>query len=168
MSSLLPCDYAHVLPEVFINLYYFGAPLRPSLYKVWGNSEEVRRHTGLLTIDRNAQDAVFSVTHMIHSPRVSRPLGVQLPIATTICGCNWDPVDGSWLFATEHQNGQESIFSYRSSCCGVVLHAAIFPGRRRSVRRNDTLFTEEDWNPETRNMEFKESTMVRMKVYVSA
>jgi hypothetical protein len=166
--SLLPCDYTHILPELFVNLYYFGAPLRPTLYKVWGKSEEVMTHTGLLTIDRNAQEAPFTITHLIYAPRISRPLGVQLPIATTICGCNCAPADGSWIFQQEYQNGRESIFSYRSSCCRVVLHVAIFPGRRRMVNRNDMTFVEEDWNPETRSLDFKESTMVRMKVYVGA
>lgn len=130
-------------------------------------SEEARKHTGLLTMDRNSQEAAFSVTRIVHSPKASRPLGVQLPSATTICGCNWDPIEGSWIFIKENLLAGESLFRYRSSCCGVVLLAAIFPGRRRSIVRNGTLFVEEDWNSEIRSFDFKESTMVRMKVYVS-
>lgn len=151
-----------------MNLYYFGAALRPSLYKVWGQSEEGREHTGLLVIDRNAQEEQFSVTHLMHSPPTSRPLGVQLPIATTICGCPSDPPGGSWSYVKERQNGRETIFSYNSSCCRLVLHVAIFPGRRRRIDKNDTFFVEEDWNPDARALDFKESTMVRMVVQVSS
>lgn len=125
--SFLPCNYTHILPELFINLYYIGAPLRVSLYKVWGMSEEARRHAGLLSIERNAQELSFSVTHLMYSPRTSRPLGVDLPIVTTVCGRNWDPAKGFWIFSKECPNGKESIFTYKSSCCGLMLHVAVFP-----------------------------------------
>jgi hypothetical protein len=64
-------------------------------------------------------------------------------------------------------NGRESIFVYRSDCCKVVLQVAIFPSRRRTIIRNGTVFVEENWNVATRSFDFKESTMVRMKVLVS-
>jgi hypothetical protein len=168
-GSLLLCDYAHILPELFLNLYYFGTDLRPSLYKVWGKSAEVQKHTGLLIIDRKAKELPFSITKLLHSPPVSRPLGVQLPIASSICGCYSGFTDeGTWIFRKEVPNGRESIFLYQSGCCGVELQVAIFPGRRRTICRSGTIFTEEDWDVASRSFEFRECTMVRMMVFVSA
>ncbi|KAG9083459.1 hypothetical protein FRC06_004524 [Ceratobasidium sp. 370] len=160
-GAILPCDYAHMLPELFLNIYYFGTDLRPSLYKVWGKSEEVRTHTGLLAIDRKTRETSFSITKLLHSERASRPLGVQLPDSSSICGC-WSGQEG-WIYRKEFPNGRESIFTYQSECCGVEIHVAVFPSRRRTIKKNDTTFTEEDWNPDTLAFDFKESTMVRMK-----
>jgi hypothetical protein len=167
--SLLLCDYAHIFPELFLNLYYFGGDLRPSLYNVWGKSEEVRKHTGLLSIDRREKQGQFSIPKLLHSPPGSRPLGVHLPIASSICGCCSHSTDeGTWVLKKRDvPNGRESIFVYRSQCCGVELQVAIFPYRRRTICKNGTVFTEEDWNFATRSFEFKESTMVRMKVLMS-
>ncbi|KAG9099552.1 hypothetical protein FRC06_005155 [Ceratobasidium sp. 370] len=161
--SILLCDYAHILPEIFLNLYYFGADLRPSLYKVWGKSAEVMTHTGLLTIDRKAKDLPFSITKLLHSPLDVRPLGVQLPSASSVCGCfSDDDDDGTWVLKKQAVIGPESIFVYQSACCGVGLQLAVFPSRRRMIKRNDIMFTEEDWDPETQSFQFVESRMVRM------
>ncbi|KAG8736718.1 hypothetical protein FRC10_009027 [Ceratobasidium sp. 414] len=165
-TSVLPCDYAHVLPELLFNLYYFGADLRSSLYKVWGKSEEVRTHTGLVTIDRQTTGTPFSITKLLHSQPDSRPLGVQLPSAWSVCGCPSDEdQDGVWIYGKEVHNVGESIFLYRTKCCGVQLQVAVFPGRRRTINRNGTIFTEESWNPDSRSFDFRESTMVRMKIF---
>jgi hypothetical protein len=156
------------LPELLLNLYYFGTDLRPSLYKVWGKSEEVRKHTGLLIFDRKVKEMPFSITKVQHAPILSRPLGVHLPTKLSICGCNSARDDeGTWIHKREVPNGRESIFIYRSACCATELQVAIFPGRRRTIQRNDTLFVEEDWNVASRSFDFKECAMVRMKVFVS-
>ncbi|KAG9085388.1 hypothetical protein FRC06_003634, partial [Ceratobasidium sp. 370] len=170
LSILLPTasniqlgDYAHILPEVFLNLYYFSADLRPTVHRVWGKSSEVRHHTGLLIVDRKKVEERFSVTKLIFSPPKHRPFGVDLPDPGSICGCPGEKA--GWNFKKEKPHGREVLFLYVSSCNHVELHVGIYPGRRRVVTRFDCTFIEEDWNPETHSFDFKESTMVRMKTF---
>ncbi|KAG9125774.1 hypothetical protein FRC07_006276 [Ceratobasidium sp. 392] len=166
-SAVLSSDFSHILPELMLNLYYFGSELRYSLYKVWGRSEEVRKHTGILVMDRDAKDSSFRITKLLHSPSTSRPMGVDLPVYWSVCGCDSSLNDDeAWVSRDkELVHGRESFFVYRSACCNVVLQVAIFPSRRRVIEKNDTLFTEEDWNAQTRRFDFQQSLMVRMKTF---
>ncbi|KAG9095921.1 hypothetical protein FRC06_009242 [Ceratobasidium sp. 370] len=96
--SIRLCSYTQILPENFLSLYYyFNTALRPSLYKVWGKSAEVMTHTGLLTINQKAKDLLFSITKIQHLPPDVRLLGIQLPSASSVCGCfSDDDDDGMW------------------------------------------------------------------------
>ncbi|KAG8724031.1 hypothetical protein FRC09_000706 [Ceratobasidium sp. 395] len=169
VCSALPSDFAFMLSEIFISLYYFGADLLPTLYKVWGRSEEARYHTGLLNVERKKKEEPFSVTRLFYAPRDRRPLGVDLPVASTICGCRSDtPEHRTWDYVRDrHNEGGELVFICESVCCKTLLYVAIFHRRRRSVKRHDLVFVEEDWESSTHKFLFNDSTMVRMKVFVS-
>ncbi|CCO34320.1 hypothetical protein BN14_08417 [Rhizoctonia solani AG-1 IB] len=39
-TTLLMCDFVPIFPELFLNLYYFGAALETSLFSAWGKSKE--------------------------------------------------------------------------------------------------------------------------------
>ncbi|KAG9097263.1 hypothetical protein FRC06_007756, partial [Ceratobasidium sp. 370] len=162
--SLLVCDYMFLLPELFVNLYYFGAGLRASLLRVWGKSQEGRKHTGLLVMERPDAGSAFHVSKIMHSPPKSCPFGVPLPLVHALCGC---PEGGKWNYKAERQNGRETVFVFRASCCQVELQMAVFPGRHHILTAHDTTFTEEDWNSDTKRFDFVESEMTRFKVFVS-
>ncbi|QRV80709.1 ATPase [Ceratobasidium sp. AG-Ba] len=138
-SAALPGDIGPMLPELMLNLYYFGRDLRDSIYKVWGRSDEARDHTGLLVMDRDhsalryRKPGPFADAH-------ARPTEVK-----------------------EHK--REALFAYKSLCCGLELHLAVFLSRLRCTIRNELPFTEEDWDPETSSFHFNPATMVRMTVH---
>ncbi|KAG8739115.1 hypothetical protein FRC10_006113 [Ceratobasidium sp. 414] len=163
--SLLLCEYLYIFPELFLNLYYFGAKLRASLLRVWGKSRETRLHTGILVMERPTSNSAFCVSKLMHSARSQRPLGVDLPVASSLCGC--PEGNATWTFKTEKQNGRETVFVYRSSCCQVELQVAVFASKRRSFIEHGTTFTEEAWNPTAHSFDFQERTMVQMKHFVS-
>jgi hypothetical protein len=165
VHSLMPSEYTHIFGEVFLNLYYFGADLRATLYRVWGKSPEARHHTGLLVMDRQTTSGMLAITKLMHAPRTRQPYGVCLPETSSVCGCT----DGEpkWVFKTEKSHGREIIFIYLSSCCRVELQVGIYPGRRRLVSKFEATFAEEDWNPQTRSFDFLETRMVRMITFVS-
>ncbi|KAG9124106.1 hypothetical protein FRC07_012824 [Ceratobasidium sp. 392] len=162
-SNLQQGEYLHMLPELFLNIYYFGSDLRSAIYRVWGKSPEVRHHTGLLIMDRKVPGEMLSVTKLTYSPPKYRPFGVGLPEAGSVCGCLEE--EAGWEYKKEVPHGREVLFVYSSKCFHVQLHVAIYPGRRRMVVMFGCNFTEEDWNLDTRSFEFKESTMVRMKTF---
>ncbi|KAG9122098.1 hypothetical protein FRC07_001665 [Ceratobasidium sp. 392] len=162
-SNLQQGEYLHMLPELFLNIYYFGSDLRSAIYRVWGKSPEVRHHTGLLIMDRKEPGEMLSVTKPTYSPPKYRPFGVDLPEAGSICGCLEE--QATWEHKTERPHGRGVLFVYSSKCRHVQLHVAIYAGRRRAVVRFGCHFTEEDWNPDTRSFDFKESTMVKMKTF---
>jgi hypothetical protein len=116
-------------------------------------------------MERAHSEAGFRISKLVHAARNERPLGVDLPAAHTLCGCQEDA--SQWKYLGEHLGFGETVFRYSSSCCQVELQVAVFPGRRRTVLDNDTTFTEEDWDASTSSFSFVESQMVRMKVYVS-
>jgi hypothetical protein len=162
--SLLVCEYLSILPELFVNLYYFGAGLEASLMRVWGKSKDVRTHTGLVIVQQTP-GASFNIKAIMYSPSNSRPFGVQLPLVHTICGCTEGT--GKWNFKTEIQNRIKVVFIYRSSCCNVELQVGIHPAQRRIVKIHDATFTEEGWDLATQSFRFTDSANVRMKIFVS-
>ncbi|KAG8739121.1 hypothetical protein FRC10_006119 [Ceratobasidium sp. 414] len=162
--SLLICEYASLLPELFVNLYYFGTGLETALMSVWGKASDVRKHTGLFVMQRSQNGSEFDLKKVTHSPPRSCPFGVQLPVVDTICGC---PEGAQWVYKTQLQNQIEVVFVFRSSCCGVELQVGIYPGRRRSLMLHDTTFTEETWHNPSQSFLFTESGNVRMKIFVS-
>ncbi|QRV85120.1 ATPase [Ceratobasidium sp. AG-Ba] len=136
VSAALNADISPILPELMLNLYYFGRDLRDSIYKVWGQSDEARVHTGLLVMDPD----------LSASPYPKHGLFVD-----------------AHVLPTEHK--REALFAYKSLCCGLELHLAVFISRLRQTIRNELPFTEEDWDQETSSFGFNPSTMVRMTVY---
>jgi hypothetical protein len=162
--SLLVCEYVSILPELFVNMYYFGAGLEASLMRVWGKSKDVRTHTGLVVMERSPE-SVFNIKSIMYSPLNSRPFGVQLPLRHTICGCTEG--NGKWVYKTEIQNRIEVVFIYRSSCCQVELQVGIHPAQRRMVKAHEATFTEEWWDPASESFRFTDSGNVRMKIFVS-
>ncbi|KAG9125968.1 hypothetical protein FRC07_005401 [Ceratobasidium sp. 392] len=164
---MLSSNFLYILPKLMLNLYYFGSKLRYLLYKVWGRSEEACKHTGFLVMDMDAKDSLFWITKLLHSPSTSRPMGVDFPVYWSVCGCDSSLNDDeAWVSRDkELVHGRESFFVYRLACCNVVLQVAIFPSRRRVIKKNDTSFTEEDWNAQTRRFNFQQSLMVCMKTF---
>ncbi|QRV78018.1 hypothetical protein RhiJN_06033 [Ceratobasidium sp. AG-Ba] len=161
-TNLMMSDYSHILPEIFLNIYYFGSPLRSSCNRVWGRSVDARYHTGLLFIDRATPQEQFLVTKILHAPPQHRPYGLTLPDCSSICGCTSG--QPKWTYKTEKQHRKEFIYIYISSCRHVDLRVAVYPSRRRIVERFGTQFVEEDWDKEKRQFHFDEPTMVRMLV----
>ncbi|KAG8713770.1 hypothetical protein FRC11_011061, partial [Ceratobasidium sp. 423] len=144
--SLMMSEYVTMLPEIFVNLYYFGAPLESTLFRVWGKSKE---HLEVRKIE--------------YAPRSSRPLGVCLPLLHTICGC-LEGADAEWAFKKELQNSPEVIFIYRSRCCGVELQVGIHPNERRQLVYHEVSFIMESWNRAKGKFNFHEARSVRMKI----
>ncbi|KAG8682301.1 hypothetical protein FRC09_016865 [Ceratobasidium sp. 395] len=161
-SSLLIHEWARILPELFVNLYYFGAGLENSLLRIWGKSTGVRKHTGILLMERAGRGSEFNVKKYMHSPPASRPYGVELPVSNSICGCR---SDSKWRYKTEIQNRLEVVFVYRSSCCEVELQVAIHATHRRRIKMYDTTITEEFWHYATQSFLFTERENVAMRVF---
>jgi hypothetical protein len=155
-----------MLPELFVHLYYFGAPFRASILRIWAVNREARAHTGIVLMDRLKRDEAFRVSKFIHSPTNRRPLGVDLPEPTTVCGC--DDSDAGWKSVkTLAGFGDEKIFIFDSTCCQMRLEVAIKLGRRNELKMHGTTVTEEVWNYESMSFEFTEFNMVAMKTLVS-
>ncbi|CAE6540613.1 unnamed protein product [Rhizoctonia solani] len=169
LSFLLPSayiltapDYTNMLPELFVHLYYFGAGFRSSVLRTWAVNREARAHTGLVIMDRANSDAAFCVSTVIHSPVYRRPLGVDLPNVTTICGCQDDKA--RWKLKKRMKGyGDEVVFLLNATCCRTQLQVAIKPGRRRELIMHGTTITEELWDYESMSFEFTEFDMVAMK-----
>ncbi|KAG8795542.1 hypothetical protein FRC12_012981 [Ceratobasidium sp. 428] len=160
--SLLIHEWARLLPELFVNIYYFGVGLENSVLRIWGKSTGLRRHTGILLMEQPTRGSTFNVKKYMHSPPASRPFGVELPVATTLCGCQ---SEARWRYKTEKQNGLEVVFLYRSACCGLDLQVAIHPNHRRRVKMYDTTMTEEHWHRATQSFLFTERENVSMRVF---
>ncbi|KAG8720298.1 hypothetical protein FRC09_009791 [Ceratobasidium sp. 395] len=160
--ALLVHEWARILPELFVNLYYFGVGLENSVLRIWGKSTGVRKHTGILLMERPGRGYSFNVKKYMHSPTSSRPYGVELPDVTTICGCR---SDAKWRYKTEIQNRLEVVFVFRSTCCGVELQVAIHPTHRRRIKMYDTTMTEEFWHYATESFLFTERENVAMRIF---
>ncbi|GAB1523775.1 hypothetical protein RhiTH_006925 [Rhizoctonia solani] len=161
--SLLMCEYLYMMPEIFVNLYYFGAGLDRTLFGVWGRSKEARIHTGLVIMDRAEQKLPLNVRQVQYAPIALRPLGVQLPVARAICGCS-ENLQTDWAFKKQLPNGPEIIFIYRSRCCGMELQVGIFPGSRKQLVYHEVTFMSKVWDTNKRLFGFHPSRNVRMKL----
>ncbi|KAG8722671.1 hypothetical protein FRC08_014416 [Ceratobasidium sp. 394] len=159
--SLLLCEYASLLPDLFVHLYYFGAGLDAALMSVWGKASDARKHTGLFVMQRPQNSSEFDLKKILYSPPKSSPFGVQLPVAGSICGC---PQDSRWDYKTQLENRIELVFVFQCSRCKVELQVGIYPGRRRSFVFHDATFTEEIWDRPSKTFLFAESGNVRMKI----
>ncbi|KDN36754.1 hypothetical protein RSAG8_10618, partial [Rhizoctonia solani AG-8 WAC10335] len=161
--SLLMCDYLPLLSELFINIYYFGAALEPSLLQIWAKSKQIRVHTGLVIVDRPDLSSEMSAKMILYAPVASRPLGVTLPLVYAVCGCS--DGGGVWEFKKEVENHIETVFIYRASCCRVELQVGIHPADRRQRTDHEVRFTVEPWDISKGRFTFNESDNVRMKIF---
>ncbi|CEL53175.1 hypothetical protein RSOLAG1IB_11307 [Rhizoctonia solani AG-1 IB] len=161
-TTLLMCDFVPIFPELFLNLYYFGAALETSLFSAWGKSKEARTHTGLTLFSRTARNSEIEVKTILYTPVASRPFGVPLPVMQSICGCR----DGTtWTYKTRRLNQLEYIHIYRAPCCQVELQVAIYPGDRLQYLKHEMCFNIERWDSITQRFNFNECDNVRMKIF---
>ncbi|CUA72103.1 adenosinetriphosphatase [Rhizoctonia solani] len=158
--SLLLCEYVHIFPEIFINLFYFGAGLERTLHRTWGKSKEARTHTGLIIMDRARRDSDMKVQLISYAPVISCPLGVPLPLAKTVCGCP----EANWSFKKELQHPPEVIFIYRTKCCQIELQVGIHPDQRRQTKEYEVSLVVEAWNRGKGRFTFNELKNVQMKL----
>ncbi|CAE6494132.1 unnamed protein product [Rhizoctonia solani] len=160
--SLTVPDYTNILPELFVHLYYFGAPFRASILRVWAVDREARAHTGIVLMDRTDCKHAFRVSKFIHSPTNRRPFGVDLPEPTTVCGCQ--DYDARWKVVKRMDGFQdEKVVILKLTCCQTQLQVAIKPGQRQELTMHGTTVTEEVWNIESMSFEFNEFDMVAMR-----
>ncbi|KDN38058.1 hypothetical protein RSAG8_09743, partial [Rhizoctonia solani AG-8 WAC10335] len=160
------CDYVPLFPELFVNIYYFGAALEPSLLRIWAKSKEFRSHTGLITMDRPDLQSDMMVKLFLYAPVASRPFGVQLPLVHTVCGCQVGKSE--WVFKKEKGNEIEKAYFYISSCCGVQLEARIHPDQRREITNYQVRYIVEPWDIKKRCFTFNMSDNVGMEVQLEA
>jgi hypothetical protein len=165
VHALVPCDYTSMLPELFVHLYYFGSPFRSLLLEVWANSENTRSHTGLVLIDRKHRDSSLEVNKFLYSPSNTRPLGIDLPLTVTLCGC--EIPDARWKLKATREGQKEQISIFLSTCCKTELQVAIYPGLCRILKMHGTTVTVEPWDSVAGNFQFTEVDMVAMRVVVS-
>lgn len=153
-----------MLPETMVNLYYYGAPLRSTLLRIWAKSKRVRIHTGLLVMERFEQADCLALTKYDYSSDNSCPWGVDLPMTASLCGC-WGK-QGSWKHVHSKIEFGERFLFLRSTCCRMELHIAIFLGSRRIVQVHGAHVAVEDWDPDRCSFTFDPSRMVVMRVSV--
>lgn len=167
-SSLLPGDYACVLPELFVELYYFASPFRSSVLRVWAKSAVTRIHTGLLIMERSDRlTEGLHVSRFEHAPTNTRPIGVDLPDVTSLCACSkLGNNDAKWKCHHSSDAYGEGFYFFRSSCCRLELHVAIYKDRRCIRRAHDIIFVEEEWDWDLQRFTFDSSDMVCMKASV--
>lgn len=164
--SVLPGNYVPMLPRLFLQLYYNGFGFQSSLLQVWAKAQQVRVHTGLLTMERSRCRTQLELKQFMFAPENSRPLGVSLPHTPTLCGCQdlssrWKPVYRRDKF------GEQFIF-LRSSCCQTELYVAIFRAHCQTLKRHGTTIAVEVWDEDAGCFPFDWSRLVKMTASVSA
>ncbi|KAG9093505.1 hypothetical protein FS749_014267 [Ceratobasidium sp. UAMH 11750] len=153
-----------VIPELFAQLYYFGSPFRSSLLRTWVKSPDARAHTGLIVMQRASFSESLSVNRFEHAPSTSRPIGVDLPMIPSLCGC-WNR-DNLWDCRHISFKFGEQFYFLRTSCCAFELHIAIYKGPRKLLDAYGTTIMEEPWNKETKSFLWDISRMVLMQFSV--
>ncbi|KAF8595565.1 hypothetical protein BDV93DRAFT_574727 [Ceratobasidium sp. AG-I] len=167
--SLMFSDFACILPELFVELYYFASPFKSSMLRVWAKSLVARTHTGLLIMERSnrAMEELY-VSRFENAPPSARPIGVDLPEVTSLCGCrgteNDEANNARWKRLHASTAFGEAFFFFRSTCCGVELHVAIYLDFRRVLQAHGITFVEEAWDRELQRFSFDESDMVVLKI----
>ncbi|KAG9125641.1 hypothetical protein FRC07_006795 [Ceratobasidium sp. 392] len=164
--AVLPWQYIGILPELFVHLYYFGAPFAGSLLRTWAKSPEARQHTGFILMDRPSWGkGPLEVSKLEHAPHASRPLGFELPMIPSLCGC-WDQ-SPRWAVIHTSEKFDELFCFFTSTCCSLELHIAIFKGNRNTFNAHGTIIMQEVWDLATERFTFDPLTMVEMKVSMS-
>jgi hypothetical protein len=153
-----------MLPEVLVDLYYYGSPLKSTLLRIWAKSKRVRIHTGLLVMERSQQRDRLVITKYEYCSDNSRPCGVDLPMTESLCGC-WGK-GGSWKHIYSKIKFGERFLYLRSTCCQTELHLAIFLGPRRVVQIHGAHVAIEDWDYDQGRFTFDPARMVVMRVSV--
>jgi hypothetical protein len=154
-----------MLPELFVHMYYFGAPLQSALLRVWAKSRQLRVHTGLLIIQRPRRGEEVEAIRLTYAPDSSKPMGMDLPMTASVCGC-WDK-ESRWQAVHRHHRHGEDFQYLRSTCCGTELHIAVFNEHRRRIHVHGTTVYVERWDAHSSRFPFDTSRMVAMRVSVS-
>lgn len=154
-----------MLPDLFIQLYYYGLGFQSSVLRVWAKSRQVRVQTGLLTIERSRCRTKLELRQFTWAPEVLCPLGVPLPDTPSLCGC-WH-LNSDWRRIYGHNKFGEMFLYLRSTCCQTELHVAIFLGPRQTMRMHGTTVAVEIWDEDTECFPFDWSRMVVMRTSVS-
>ncbi|KAG9103188.1 hypothetical protein FRC06_011845 [Ceratobasidium sp. 370] len=162
MPALSQPLFLSILPELFAQLYYFGSPFRSTLLRTWVKSGDARAHTGLIVMQRARLGDTLSVSRFEHAPSTSRPVGFDLPMIPSLCGC-WNK-DNLWDCRHVSFKFGEQFYFLRTSCCSFELHVAIYKGPRKLLDAYGTTIMEEPWHEETKNFAWDPSRMVRMKI----
>ncbi|KAG8774396.1 hypothetical protein FRC12_001992 [Ceratobasidium sp. 428] len=111
--SILPTRYIEFFPEMFVHLFYFGAPLRSALLRTWAKSFDARQQTGLLGMDRvHWRAGPLDVRKIEHAPFNSRPyhMSYRSPRLCAAVGTRHITTGGSVSrFPTVLVNGLDTI-----------------------------------------------------------
>ncbi|KAG8714819.1 hypothetical protein FRC08_011408 [Ceratobasidium sp. 394] len=162
MPALSNRLFLPILAELFAELYYFGSAFRGALLRTWAKSPHARAHTGLIVMHRPSFKEPLSVSRFEHAPSTSRPVGVDLPMIPSLCGC-WNK-DTLWDCRHVSLKFGEQFYFLRTSCCSFELHIAIYKGPRKLLDAHGTTIMEEPWNEQTKQFSWDQSRMVRMKL----
>jgi hypothetical protein len=147
-----------------VQLFYFGGPLVSSLLRIWAKSREVRPHTGIIVMERSKRLETLVVTKYEHAPVHLRPVGIDLPVPTHLCGCKEDSFEWREVFV-DNRFGERFSF-LRSKCCKMELHVAVFLGPRQILNMHGTTIVKEIWNPSAEAFLFDRSRMFTIRASV--
>lgn len=147
--SVSPEEYATILPELFMQLYYNGLPLKSSLLRIWATSKRARVHTDLFVVDRPEFGAKISVQKYSYAAN-NRPWSIDLPVGRSFCACASKEEESQWrqLPLTSKLRFGEHFACYRSKCDHADLQIAIYVEgfELRSVRGTQVLLQDYDFD----------------------
>jgi hypothetical protein len=117
-----------MLPELFVQVYYYSLPLRSSLLRVWATSKRARKHTDVLLFERSKEDGNVSLQKFCNAAEGSRPWGVDLPVARSFCNCVDSDDKCRWkrTHTEKPQKFKEHFACFRSTCHHTDLQLAVF------------------------------------------
>jgi hypothetical protein len=166
-SSVLPEEYASILPELFCQLYYNCLPLTSSLLRVWATSKRARAHSDLLVINRACKVQEFSVLKLCYAPYASRPWSLDLPLAQSFCNCRGGSSnEPRWnrTHIKESTANREHFACYRSSCLHTDLQIAVFAEGFTMKEVNGTTVVLQKYNQRTRMFPLDTRNAYKIKV----
>lgn len=122
-----------MMPELFVQLYYNSTPFKKALLQVWAKSKRARFHTDLLVIDGPRDGAHQSIQKWIFAPEKSRPWGIDLPAANTLCGC--PAIQAGWKSRYQNNSGKygEYFHCFTSRCGHSEIAVAVFTEGQKQV-----------------------------------
>ncbi|KAG9096977.1 hypothetical protein FS749_007348 [Ceratobasidium sp. UAMH 11750] len=151
--------YGPLLPDLVVQLYYMKAPFESALLLSWLKNRQCRVHTDLLTIETGEAPTCKLYAY---APISQRPLGVDLPIAITLCRCPDEACRWNKVRAPKETRG-EQVFLFKSQCGRVILHVAVY-ARALAIREaHGVTFTVQTAGPDKWELPFDPRTMVTMK-----
>ncbi|KAG8719759.1 hypothetical protein FRC09_010664 [Ceratobasidium sp. 395] len=165
--SVSPTRFVDFFPELFVHLFYFGAPFQSSVLRTWAKSYDARQQTGLVIMDRaHWRDGPLGVQKIEHAPYISSPYGHDLPMIPSLCGC-WDQAPHHWRLRFSDSDFGEWFGYYVSSCCAVELHVAVYTAHRTVRDIHGTTIVQEVWDSGSARFLFDSKTMICVEISVS-